>query len=281
MKAVRAHLHRLPCRTVFVDPSEPGWKVLRRWDGDQEAVLGKHHFSTDLSSITAAYLRPVPTMVGDRDAASVLETVIAWADTAQALVVNRPSAMTLNNSKPLQSRTIREYGFETPATLITTDPASVRRFAKDHESIVCKSLSGARSVVWRLTDVDDPALDDVRWCPTQFQAYIPGDDYRAHVVRSVVHTTRVVSEADDYRYASWQNASAWMQATRLPDEVEARVVGMTEGMGLSFAGIDLRLSPRGQWFCFEVNPSPGFTFYERKTGQPIGEAVARMLANPS
>jgi glutathione synthase/RimK-type ligase-like ATP-grasp enzyme len=48
---------------------------------------------------------------------------------------------------------------------------------------------------------------------------------------------------------------------------------------LPFAGIDLRRrGGDGAWVCFEVNPSPGFSFYESRTGQPIARAVARYLA---
>ena len=49
-------------------------------------------------------------------------------------------------------------------------------------------------------------------------------------------------------------------------------------LGLHVAGIDLRRTDDGRWVCFEVNPSPGFTFYQEETGQPIAEAIARLLA---
>lgn len=39
-----------------------------------------------------------------------------------------------------------------------------------------------------------------------------------------------------------------------------------------------RRTPEGDWYCFEVNPSPAFTYYESRSGQPIGNAVARLLA---
>jgi len=48
-------------------------------------------------------------------------------------------------------------------------------------------------------------------------------------------------------------------------------------MSLVLAGNDLRRTPDGQWFCFEVNPSPGFTYYEQATGQPIADAIASIL----
>jgi D-alanine-D-alanine ligase-like ATP-grasp enzyme len=44
------------------------------------------------------------------------------------------------------------------------------------------------------------------------------------------------------------------------------------------AGLDLKVTPEGEVFCFEVNPSPGFSYFEQATGQPIARAVARHLA---
>jgi glutathione synthase/RimK-type ligase-like ATP-grasp enzyme len=48
-------------------------------------------------------------------------------------------------------------------------------------------------------------------------------------------------------------------------------------MDLVLAGIDLRLTPDGRWFCFEVNPSPAFNYYQSATGQPIAAALTRLL----
>ena len=39
-----------------------------------------------------------------------------------------------------------------------------------------------------------------------------------------------------------------------------------------------RRRPAGDWYCFEANPSPAFTFYEDATGQPIGRSIAALLA---
>jgi glutathione synthase/RimK-type ligase-like ATP-grasp enzyme len=52
---------------------------------------------------------------------------------------------------------------------------------------------------------------------------------------------------------------------------------MADSLGLVLSGIDLRRTPDDEYYCFEINPSPGFIFYERNTGQPISEAVARLL----
>jgi hypothetical protein len=42
--------------------------------------------------------------------------------------------------------------------------------------------------------------------------------------------------------------------------------------------MDLRLSDAGEWFFLEVNPAGQWLFVERRSGQPISEAVALFLA---
>jgi glutathione synthase/RimK-type ligase-like ATP-grasp enzyme len=69
-----------------------------------------------------------------------------------------------------------------------------------------------------------------------------------------------------------------MDRCELPSEVADRCVRMAASMHLPLAGIDLRRTPGGEWYCFEVNPSPAFTAFESHTGQPITQAVAQLLA---
>ena len=93
--------------------------------------------------------------------------------------------------------------------------------------------------------------------------------------------TEIITEASDYRYAGRQGASLSTAAIDIPAQVASACVEITKALGLAVAGIDLRRTPDDRYYCFEVNPSPGFIFYERSTGQPISEAVARLLRGPS
>jgi glutathione synthase/RimK-type ligase-like ATP-grasp enzyme len=113
----------------------------------------------------------------------------------------------------------------------------------------------------------------------QFQERVRGFDVRVHVIGPEAFATRVHSGATDYRYASDQTGSdASLEPFELPDEVRARCVAMTGEMGLAFSGIDLRFADDGRIVCFEVNPSPGFSYYEANTGQPIADTLAGYLA---
>jgi glutathione synthase/RimK-type ligase-like ATP-grasp enzyme len=92
------------------------------------------------------------------------------------------------------------------------------------------------------------------------------------VFACVIHST-----ADDFRYAARQGGETEMRACELPEECATRCRTLAGYLELPLAGIDLRLTPDGDWCCFEVNPSPGFTFFQEATGQRIDEAVARYL----
>jgi glutathione synthase/RimK-type ligase-like ATP-grasp enzyme len=244
-----------------------------------------------LENVRAAYLRPydsgrIPAVERAADeggvrrrAAAVDEGLLVWAELTPALVVNLPSAMASNGSKPYQSALIQSQGFRVPPTLITTDPEAALDFWERYGSVVYKSLSSARSIVSRLSPTRARDLDDVSTCPTQFQAYVPGRDYRVHVVGKEVFVSEVESAAVDYRYAGRDGHSVSIRAAGLPPGLDDRCRDLAAFLGLSVAGIDLRMTPDGEWYCFEVNPSPGFTFYEEATGQPIAEAVAWLLAD--
>ena len=209
---------------------------------------------------------------------SLHDAFMSWTSLTPARVVNRAAAMASNSSKPYQAQLIQAVGFDVPETLVTNDPDLVREFVASHGRVVYKSISGTRSIV---EEVDDDALarlDDVRWCPVQFQAYVEGVDVRVHVVGRRVFSTRVTSGAADYRYAATRGgAPARLEPTRLSEVVTARCTELTARLGLRFSGIDLRITPDERVVCFEVNPCPAYPYYEGHTGQPIARAVADHL----
>jgi hypothetical protein len=200
-----------------------------------------------------------------------------WLDLTPALVLNRPREMALNYSKPYQAAMIEAAGFAIPETLLTTDPAAARDFREAHGAVIYKSVSCVRSIVSQLRPEDETRLENVSWCPTQFQRRITGPEVRAHVIGGEVFASEIVSKADDYRYAVLSGDSLEIRPYDLPADCAAKCSAMAEVMGFLIAGVDLRYE-NGIWYCFEVNPSPGFMYYQEQTGQPIDEAVARLLA---
>lgn len=241
----------------------------------------------DLAKVTGVYVRGgdtrgfTPGAAADealaRHAQNLDETLPAFLDVTAALVLNPLEAMATNGSKPYQLGLIRAHGFSTPDTLITTEPTAVREFLGRHGALIYKSVSGVRSIVSRLSADHLERLDDISWCPTQFQQYVAGRDYRVHVVDTAIFACEIVSEADDYRYAGRQAEEVDLKTTAIPSFLADQCRRLAASLGLVVAGIDLRLTPGGEWFCFEVNPSPAFTYYESATGLPIADSIAALL----
>jgi glutathione synthase/RimK-type ligase-like ATP-grasp enzyme len=244
-----------------------------------------------LEAVTGVYLRPydvrqLPALESLGPGASIWRHTVelddalqAWAEVTPALVVNRPSAMASNGSKPYQSALIRAAGFDVPDTLVTTDPSAVLSFWKKHGTVIYKSISGIRSIVTRLRPEHREKLPDVSHCPTQFQEYIEGTDIRIHVVGDEVFGCEIRSDADDYRYPPGESADPQVRNWHVPDELAERCRRLAAALELAVAGIDLRCTAAGRFYCFEANPSPAFSFYQEATGQPLGEAIARLLSN--
>lgn len=288
--AVRAALARRRAPVAFIDQRllletgvelavSPELTVTVELRGERlrlEQARGVYFRTYDLRRLPSVLAAPSPEDA-IRAGTAIEQTLVSWLELTPARVLNRPSNMASNNSKPYQMELVRAHGFSVPRTLVTTDPDAVRDFWTHCGAVIYKSVSGVRSVVARLADAHTDRLEQVTMCPTQFQQYVPGRDHRVHVVGDDVFASEVISDADDYRYAARRGAPPTLRACTLPLEIAERCISLSRTLGLPFAGIDLRRAPNGDWYCFEVNPSPGFTYYEAHTGQPIADAVASYL----
>jgi glutathione synthase/RimK-type ligase-like ATP-grasp enzyme len=280
LSAVREQLHALDAAVVFADQRYVA-------DTEVELAVGECVNATltirgevfDLSSVAAAYLRPYNSCdlaATSADHAVAVDDILAsWAEITSAFLVNPLPAMAVNHSKPYQLEQIRGQGWSVPETLITTDAAAAEAFWAEHGAVIYKSVSGVRSLVSRLGPQHVDRFSDIAACPTQFQRHIPGRDHRVHVVGDEVFACEVCCDADDYRYPG--DLDVEIRACTLPREIEDRCRQTAVAAGLAFTGIDLRRTPEGEWFCFELNAAPGFTYYEFHTRQPIAHAVARLL----
>ena len=63
-------------------------------------------------------------------------------------------------------------------------------------------------------------------------------------------------------------------------EIAERCVTLAKKLGLVVAGLDLIVTPDGDWHCLEVNPNPAFSVFELGEAQDIAQRVAALLARP-
>lgn len=290
--AVRRVLDRDRHAYVLVDPRQVLTTQLeyRLEEGHLTGKLETPEAQVQLSDFRGAYLRPAdPTRIpavsergpGSREfhhAVQVHDALRLVTELCAMTVVNSLRAMASNSSKPYQARQIERVGFSTPPTLLTTTPEAVATFAKQNGEMIYKSISGVRSIVAKLDDHTKSRLGHVNACPTQFQKWIAGVDFRVHVIGDAIFATRIDSDATDYRYATKTGQAPRLTPTRLSADEESRCRQLARSLGLLVAGIDLRLTPEGNWVCFEVNPSPAFTYYAEN--EAMAEALSALLLNP-
>jgi hypothetical protein len=259
-------------------------------DDGMRGQLSGPGYAVDLARVDGVYLRFMddqwlPELEGEppgspaRVAGRALHEILGqWADVSPARVVNRYVTMGSNFSKPYQSQLIQEHGFAVPETLVTNEPDRVLAFRDSHGPLVYKSISSERSIVRRLEEEDLGRLDRIRWCPVQFQAFVPGPNLRVHTVGDRVFPTLIDTEVVDYRYAAQESGRpASFRPYEVDEALAERCTALAAALGLEVAGIDLKLPSDGDVVCLEVNPSPVFSYYELHTGQPIADAIARLL----
>jgi glutathione synthase/RimK-type ligase-like ATP-grasp enzyme len=279
-----------PYRLLDLGAYPTGFQVKWHWqDRAPVGYIAGPGWKVDLDELTGVYVRflgsegrvPPPDIPVEALSAMYFEYdtgLMALLDDLSCAVVNRLGGGMSNNSKTYQALFIRQCGLMTPTTLVTNDPKAVHQFYEEcGGEVIYKSLSGIRSIVRRLRPEQLSRLSLLRHGPAQFQSFIPGENIRVHTVDDQLFATRVHTQAVDYRYAGGEGHSVEMEPTTLPPAVAESCLRIARELDLLLTGIDLKETPDGDYYCFEVNPCPGFLYYEKYTGQPISTALAGLL----
>ena len=279
-----------PYRLLDLGRYPVGYRIRWHWCGDDPVgYIAGPDWQVDLSDLTGVYVRflgpegrvpppdiapgAVPAMYSEYDTG-----LMVLLEDLPCAVVNRLGGGMSNNSKAYQALQVRQCGLLTPPTLVTNDADAAYQFFEDcRGEVIYKSLSGIRSIVRRLQPEQLSRLSLLRHGPAQFQAFIPGENVRVHTVGNDLFATRVHTEAVDYRYASKDGHKVEMEPAVLPLAIAESCMRIARELDLLLTGIDLKETPDGDYFCFEVNPCPGFLYYEKFTGQPISTALAGLL----
>jgi len=279
-----------PYRLLDLGHYPTGFKIKWHWsDSGPKGYIAGPDWNLDLGDITGVFVRFIgpegrerPPNIPSRDVPSLYAEydtgLMVLLEGLPCAVVNRLDGGFSNNSKAYQALLVRQCGLLTPPTLITTDPEAARRFYEECQGeVIYKSLSGIRSIVRRLQPDQLDRLSLLRNGPAQFQRFIPGVNVRVHTVGEQLFATRVHSDAVDYRYVGREGRGVEMESMTLPSEIASSCLQLARHMNLLMTGIDLKETPEGDFYCFEVNPCPGFLYYEKGTGQPISTALAELL----
>lgn len=242
--------------------------------------------TVDLEDVDGVWVR-VPGLVHDGlDAATtarVHATTRALAATLGTLagrvpVVNPPAADPTGFSKPVHLlRLAAAVGLPVPATCVTNDPATARRFVDTHDGdVVTKGVSSTKTWAraWDET-VDGPRLDLVRTTPVQLQRRVHGPDVRVHTAGEQTFAEMIRSVDVDYRR---RRGSSTFAPVDCPPDVAAGCRTLVRALGAPLLGIDLKIdTTTGRWVLLEANTMPCFQGYDSRAGGAIAAAVAELL----
>jgi glutathione synthase/RimK-type ligase-like ATP-grasp enzyme len=218
--------------------------------------------------------------IGQRGAEKSLafhQQFMNWIEIADCRVMNRSLDMLSNMSKPYQLQLVGECGLKVPPTCVTNSENEVIKFKGVQRNIIFKSSSWIRSIVKELNSYTQNSISRVRYLPTQFQKKLIGTNIRVHVVGNDVFATKIKSPVVDYRYSATEGMNTILESHLLPDEINTRCINLSKQLNLPLCGIDLFLTNEGEYYCFEVNPSPGYSYYQENTGQDIASSIVHFL----
>lgn len=173
-------------------------------------------------------------------------------------------------------------GFRVPRSVISNQPASVRRFQSGIAGdMIFKAMSSAALAAdvvpqsqrviaglrtTRVTDEDDGMLDAVRELPSLFQEYVPKQyELRVTVIGGETFAARIYSQDDERTATDFRDMSADIRyrAERLSAALARRCVELVHSYGLTFGALDLIVTPADEVVFLENNPVGQFLFVEQ------------------
>jgi hypothetical protein len=274
-----------PYRLLDLGRFPEGVEVEWTWSGrDVSGFIRTGDWALDLASITGVFVRylgmdghaPFTNLPAGHENAALGEGqsgLVALLEAMTCPVANKASVSMSNCSKPYQALLVRESGLLTPPTLITNDPdAALEFFEECGRRVIFKSLSGVRSTVREFDDRDRDRLPLLQHGPAQFQRFLPGDNIRVHHRREAIGR-----ESDPAPWITVMRATkARTRISRRPSSScrHRRLRRSELAHGMLLAGIDLKETPDGEHYCFEVNRLP-VCLLQQHTGQPISAVLWR------
>lgn len=213
---------------------------------------------------------------------------------SSTLWVSHPDRLREAARKPCQLKLAHDLGFYTPRTLITNDPAELKRFYDTcYEHVIVKA-SGSGWVYTeneaelyyvltnRLASDDLQANDEISTAPATYQEEIPKEyEIRANVVGRKVMAIKIDSQRSEISRIDWRRydlENTPYTAYQLPARIAYMCLKLTQTLGLEFGAIDLIRRPDGEYVFLEINGNGQFLWAEDFSDVKVSDALASLLA---
>lgn len=212
--------------------------------------------------------------------------------------INNPLRTRVAHRKLLQLRTATEVGFAVPKTIVTNRLEAALEFANSvDDDLAIKSL-GAISVMQEhaehvmqygiftrrisANDIKEQG-DKIGHMPTLFQEFIEKEsELRITCVDQEVFACEIRARPedvthDDYRFDTPNLPHKAVERPELTERMQAYM----KALGLNFGCFDFIVPIGGEPIFLEMNCNGQWYWVEERTGQKIGEAIARQLIRHS
>ena len=215
---------------------------------------------------------------------------------SDSLWINDPTAADRCENKLVQLAAARRCGVSFPATLVSNDPAEIRRFIGRHGRVVYKSFmphawrvaetGQAYAFYVRTLDAESDLNDgSLALCPGIYQVYVEKThDLRVTVIGDRFFTVALHSDTSgeevDWRVHSF-TPGLRAEACALPAAYEDRLRTLMRELGIVFGCIDLAVDAEGGLHFLEVNQGGQFLFIEEQLADrslPMLRAMCAFLA---
>ena len=208
------------------------------------------------------------------------------------LWVNHPEQMVTADYKPFQLKVAGDCGLEIPASLITNDPnAAIGFFEHCHGQMIYKTLSGGMIVsesgdvvsIYTSHVTRDDLLNEsqrVRHTACLFQELVPKKlELRITVIRNHVFPAEIYFQHAERAAVDWRMAYQNLRygIHQLPEDIHKKCLALVQKLGLSFAAIDMIVTPDGRYVFLELNSNGQWGWIQNATGLPICETLVDML----
>lgn len=184
--------------------------------------------------------------------------------------VSHPVSTQQAENKLVQLHAAHTVGLTVPTTLVSNDPAVIRRFWVDVDGkAVMKSVAGTmRSQLFTLALREEHLADTdaLRLGPTIFQRFVDGSRHiRALCCGDHVYAAEIDSPELDWRV----NLDVPVRSFDVDAVTARRLAAMLRLLGLRMGIFDLKLDPSGEPVFLELNPQGQFLFVEGLTGMDL------------
>lgn len=191
--------------------------------------------------------------------------------------VNSMNAFDLHKKKAYLTNLFKKNGIRVPRTLITNDKEALFNFYEENnKKIIYKPVLGG-AYTKRITeeDLSEEYIKTLKIAPVQFQEFVEGIDIRVYAFKDRIYASIIEASTIDFR----EDINSKLIPVDLPKKVNEDCIKMMKIADLKYSGIDIRLTPQGEYVFIEANPAPMFMHAENVTGYPLTEELVNLLIN--